>query len=113
MALRLRSSAYSLPNVSVSAVSDWLTAPLDGRRRGTSPDGLLRQSHFLQQFAVTRVFAADASLDVRLIYGEFLPFLMSIDSSWMKQNVEQIFPREPALRLLKDVAWVAYLTANR
>ena len=56
--------------------------------------------------------AIDASLDVRLIYGEFLPFLMSIDSSWVKQSIETIFPRDPALRFLKDVAWVAYLTAN-
>jgi len=56
--------------------------------------------------------SVDASLDVRLIYGEFLPFLMTVDLSWVKENVERIFPRDPALRFLKDVAWVAYLTAN-
>lgn len=56
--------------------------------------------------------AIDSSLDVRLIYGEFLPFLMSVDSLWVKKNIEAIFPRDPALKYLKDVAWVAYLTAN-
>lgn len=56
--------------------------------------------------------AIDASLDVRLIYGEFLPFLMSIDSSWVKQRIDTILPHDPALKFLKDVAWVAYLTAN-
>ena len=56
--------------------------------------------------------AVDPSLDVRLIYGEFLPFLMSIDSSWVERNVATIFVRDPTLRFLRDVAWVAYLTAN-
>jgi hypothetical protein len=56
--------------------------------------------------------AIDASLDVRLIYGEFLPFLTSVDSFWVKKNIETIFPRDPTLKYLNDVAWVAYLTAN-
>ena len=56
--------------------------------------------------------AADPSLDVRLIYGEFLPFLMSIDATWIASNVDRIFPNTIEKKSLRDVAWVAYLTAN-
>jgi len=54
----------------------------------------------------------DPSLDVRLIYGEFLPFLMSADARWIQENTRVIFPEELEQRSLRDVAWVAYLTAN-
>jgi hypothetical protein len=54
----------------------------------------------------------DPSLDVRLIYGEFLPFLIHVDAAWITQHVESIFPGRPPLRPLRDVAWAAYLGAN-
>ena len=55
---------------------------------------------------------ADPSLDVRLIYGEFLPFLFNVDEHWVKRQIDQIFPEEQSLRPLRDVAWGAYLVAN-
>jgi len=54
----------------------------------------------------------DPSLDVRLIYGELLPFLMSVDAAWVQENTRAIFPQEIEQRSFYDVAWVAYLTAN-
>jgi hypothetical protein len=52
------------------------------------------------------------SLDIRLIYGEVLPFLVSIDRQWVESNKAKIFPIEPEKQSLRDIAWVAYLTAN-
>ncbi len=52
------------------------------------------------------------SLDIRLVYGELLPFLVSIDRQWVENNKSKIFPPEPEKRSLRDIAWVAYLTAN-
>jgi hypothetical protein len=54
----------------------------------------------------------DPAVDVRLIYGEFLPFLAHADEKWVSGNVDRIFPAQPELSPLKDVAWVAYLSAN-
>ncbi len=54
----------------------------------------------------------DPAVDVRLIYGEFLPFLAYADEKWVSGNVDRIFPAQPELSPLKDVAWVAYLSAN-
>ena len=55
---------------------------------------------------------ADPSLDVRLVYGEFLPFLIHVDSNWVAQRIERIFPEDPRLKPLRDVAWAAYLAGN-
>ncbi|HET6840116.1 MAG TPA: hypothetical protein VFK06_00255 [Candidatus Angelobacter sp.] len=52
------------------------------------------------------------SLDIRLIYGELLPFLISIDRLWIQNKKFDIFPAEPEKQPLRDIAWVAYLTAN-
>ncbi len=52
------------------------------------------------------------SLDIRLIYGEVLPFLVSIDRQWVESHKLKIFPTEPEKQSLRDIAWVAYLTAN-
>jgi hypothetical protein len=53
-----------------------------------------------------------SSLDIRLVYGELLPFLVSVDRQWVENNKSKIFPPEPEKRSLRDIAWVAYLTAN-
>jgi hypothetical protein len=52
------------------------------------------------------------SLDIRLVYGEFLPFLINVDREWVEKNKSRIFPGEAEKRPLRDVAWVAYLVAN-
>ncbi|MGA8216890.1 MAG: hypothetical protein WB799_25120, partial [Candidatus Sulfotelmatobacter sp.] len=54
----------------------------------------------------------DQAVDVRLIYGEFLPFLAHVDEKWVTSNLTQIFPAQPEYRTLRDVAWVAYVSAN-
>jgi hypothetical protein len=51
-------------------------------------------------------------LDVRLIYGELLPFLAHVDEKWVTSSLSQIFPERLDHRPLRDVAWVAYLAAN-
>ncbi len=51
-------------------------------------------------------------LAVRLIYGERLPFLKMVDSTWVSNAIARIFPDDPALQPLRDVAWGAYLAAN-
>jgi hypothetical protein len=51
-------------------------------------------------------------LDVRVIYGELLPFLAHVDEKWVSSNVPQILPTRLEHRPLRDVAWVAYLAAN-
>jgi hypothetical protein len=56
--------------------------------------------------------AVDPSLDVRLIYGEFLPFLLSVDSRWVEQRLNSILPADQELKSLRDIAWGAYLVAN-
>lgn len=52
------------------------------------------------------------SLDMRLIYGELLPFLIHVDRQWVESNKSRIFPTGSEKRTLRDIAWVAYLTAN-
>jgi hypothetical protein len=51
-------------------------------------------------------------LAVRLIYGEKLPFLKMVDPTWVPNAIARIFPDDPALQPLRDVAWGAYLAAN-
>jgi hypothetical protein len=54
----------------------------------------------------------DPCLSVRLIYGEKFAFLHAIDAKWAKDSLDRIFPRDPELRPLHDIAWGAYLAAN-
>jgi hypothetical protein len=55
---------------------------------------------------------AERCLAVRLIYGEKLPFLKMVDPTWVPNAITRIFPDDPALQPLRDVAWSAYLAAN-
>ena len=82
-------------------------------------DNLGRQSFSLESVAEAKRLlerhldpAIDSAVDVRLIYGEFLPFFAHADEKWVADNVERIFPGSLELSPLKDVAWVAYLSAN-
>jgi hypothetical protein len=52
-------------------------------------------------------------LSVRLIFGEFFPYLHAWDPIWTVGAIENIFPDDPNLRALRDVAWTAYLAANQ
>ncbi|OAQ21540.1 hypothetical protein [Thermosulfurimonas dismutans] len=53
----------------------------------------------------------DPSLAIRSIYGQWLPWLIHLDSDWIKENLSKIFPEDnPKLR---KVAWESYLVFNR
>jgi hypothetical protein len=56
--------------------------------------------------------STEPSLDIRLVYGELLPFLISVDREWVEQNKARVFPEDDDKKALRDVAWVAYLVAN-
>jgi hypothetical protein len=57
--------------------------------------------------------ATEKCLSVRLIYGERFPFLNLVAPRWASRSRQQIFPNEPELQPLRDVAWGAYLAANQ
>jgi len=54
----------------------------------------------------------DPSLAVRSVYGQWLPWLITLDQNWARQNLSKIFPRDDALRGLRDAAWDTYITFN-
>ena len=56
---------------------------------------------------------SDKCLSVRLAYGEKLPFLHAHAPRWASQAFLRIFPPQAEFKPLKDVAWSAYLAANR
>jgi hypothetical protein len=55
----------------------------------------------------------DKCLSVRLIYGEKFPFLHAHAPRWSTKAHSSIFPAQTDLQPLRDVAWTAYLVANR
>jgi hypothetical protein len=55
----------------------------------------------------------DCSLTIRSVYGQNLPYLMSIDSKWTIRNLEIIFPKDKVLQELRDAAWEAYVAYNQ
>jgi hypothetical protein len=57
--------------------------------------------------------ALDKCLSVRLAYGEKFPFLHVHAPRWASEAYRRIFPAETEFRPLRDVAWSAYLAANR
>lgn len=51
----------------------------------------------------------DPSASVHSVYGQRLPWLVSIDSHWVSKNLVRIFPRKSFLRALRSAAWEAYI----
>ncbi|MFX1298544.1 MAG: hypothetical protein ACFFD2_27265, partial [Promethearchaeota archaeon] len=51
----------------------------------------------------------DPSLAIRSVYGQWLPWLVLIDSKWAAQNVIKIFPNDLSLTELRDAAWDTYV----
>lgn len=54
----------------------------------------------------------DPSLAVRSVYGRWLPWLVTLDRNWVRQNLSKIFPTGEALRDLRDAAWDTFITFN-
>jgi hypothetical protein len=53
--------------------------------------------------------AYEPSAAVRSVYGQWLPWLYSLDANWTKEHLSSIFPRSAELAHLRDAAWYAYL----
>ena len=51
----------------------------------------------------------DPSLAIRSIYGQWLPRLILIDSQWVRDNLETIFPSQKSMRSYYDAVWEAYV----
>ena len=54
----------------------------------------------------------ETSPAIRAVYGQWLPRLTVLDSSWVKENLDRLFPREERLRPLRDAAWNTCVTFN-
>jgi hypothetical protein len=53
--------------------------------------------------------AIDPALAVRAVYGQWFPWLVTLDRSWSEHNVPRIFPHEPGTEALLDAAWSTYM----
>ena len=51
----------------------------------------------------------DPSLGVRAVYGQWFPWLVSLDSAWAAANASSIFPRDEGCGELRSAAWQAYI----
>jgi hypothetical protein len=56
--------------------------------------------------------ANDPSLAIRAVYGQWLPWLITLDSRWVDQSLTKVFPAEENLRTLRDAAWDTYIIYN-
>ena len=52
---------------------------------------------------------SEPSLAVRAVYGKWLPWLILLDERWATDNISRILPPAPALTVLRDAAWNAYI----
>jgi hypothetical protein len=52
----------------------------------------------------------EPSLGVRAVYGMWFPQLLSIDETWVRQRLGEIFPTDVQRRRLRDAVWEAYIT---
>lgn len=51
----------------------------------------------------------DQSPSVRSVYGKFFPQLFLLDSKWVKENLNRIFPRDGDFKQLYNATWETYL----
>lgn len=51
----------------------------------------------------------DPSPAIRSVYGQWLPWLISWDRTWVESHLRLIFPREDTLARLRDAAWDSYV----
>lgn len=56
--------------------------------------------------------ANDPSQAIRAVYGQWLPWLITLDQNWVEQSLSKIFPTEERLRALRDAAWKTYIVYN-
>lgn len=53
--------------------------------------------------------ARDPSLAIHVVYGEWLPWLILLDSKWTTDNLNKIFPDDEDQSSFRDAAWEAYI----
>ncbi len=51
----------------------------------------------------------DATLSIRSVYGQSLPWFIELDEAWVKQNLSKIFPPARGDENLQAAAWGAYV----
>ena len=51
----------------------------------------------------------DPSLAIRAVYGQWLPWLASLDRDWTVKNIIKIFPPGETLQNMRNAAWEAYI----
>ncbi len=57
--------------------------------------------------------AHEHTLTIRSVYGQWFPYLVTVDEKWARAHVLAIFPRAPERADLRDIAWETYVTFNR
>ena len=55
----------------------------------------------------------EPTLTIRSIYGQWFPYLATVDEEWVRAHVLRVFPLDPADADLRDIAWETYVTFNR
>lgn len=51
----------------------------------------------------------DPSAAVRSVYGQWLPWLILMDETWVRDHLSRILPADPAEAELRSAAWNAYI----
>ena len=51
----------------------------------------------------------EKSLAIRSVYGQWLPWLILLDTSWVSFNLHKIFPRERSQKEFRDATWETYI----
>lgn len=50
---------------------------------------------------------------IRAVYGQWFPYLATVDPDWAREQVPVIFPRASEFAALRDIAWETYVTFTR
>jgi len=53
--------------------------------------------------------AQDPALSVRVVYGQWFPWLLELDREWTIKNLSKIFPNDEKFLKFRDTAWNAYI----
>ncbi len=86
------------------------------RRMEKEPDGKTRAARGFDEMPEVRtVFDKhldpdqEPSLAIRIVFGQWLPWLHFLDQNWATANIPKIFPLVDNLKDFRDVAWDTYI----
>ena len=90
------------------------------QRQSASDQAATGQERDLQRLPAVRQIleqhldpAQDPSSAIRAVYGHSLPLLAHLDSEWVRQQIQRIFPNDPEHASLHRAAWDTYLIYSR